>query len=183
MQPPNANWPSKPVLLSPSPCLPGENKAEGWTAAYLQVVCEGAQVVWDRSESQLWAVHWQHDAIFLTVALGRAGGHNTLLHGHNLDSGWKREEKPPVVWLGHPLSSCSKHAVWRAFFPVLSPSGLWREASRLLKDRSLSLSGALPWCRKDAASEGKALLNDHGYWVSHGLGWAGQGVRDSYGRS
>lgn len=69
---------------------------------YLQVSGERAQVGWDLRKPQLGAIHREHDAILLAVALGRAGGHSPRLHRQRLAAGTARQDNAPQEERAHP---------------------------------------------------------------------------------
>lgn len=62
---------------------------------YLQVSGERVEVGRDLRKPQLGAIHREHDAILLAVALGRAGGSSTWLHRQRLAAGTGRQENSP----------------------------------------------------------------------------------------
>lgn len=73
---------------------------------YLQVSGERAQVGRDLRKPQLGAIHREHDAVLLAVALGRAGGRSTWLPRHSPAAGRGRQENAPEEERVYPRSGC-----------------------------------------------------------------------------
>lgn len=86
---------------------PGEALQKKQPGLYLQVSGERAQVRWDLRKPQLGAIHREHDAILLAVALGRAGGRSTWLHRHSLAAGTARQDNAPEEQRAHPRPSAA----------------------------------------------------------------------------
>jgi len=105
---------------------------------YLQVSCERAQVGRDLRKPQLGAIHREHDAILLAVALGRARGRSALLRRHHLGAGRGGQQDAPEEELVHPRLGCGDEARCHRLAPPPGLGGMegsdpaaWHAAGRV----------------------------------------------------